>query len=587
MSNFVYDNTPLPAAKSDGVTYDGVDPTILWRSIDGNAVFVALEDIRKLLRNQSYNVMAYGAVGDGSADDAPAIQAAIAAAAAAGAPGTYGGFVDLPKGLYVCNTPLVVPNGVGIRGAGGRGPTATIIRAGNAFNSTSLITNALKDGNQEFFFLEGIQVQGNRGGGAICSSAVVDGVSLFINTFIRDVVIVEGSNIGLRLLASGSPGGMGPVLVDNTFVVGHGGHCVYLGEDVTNTGAATGIDVYNLTAERPGTGCSAVYLQGLGRCAQFNLHNVHIELGDAPTGRTGITFDGVAYAKVDGVQLLADPATVSEGVKITNVAQNVGIEIGPIYNPNLIATIIRDQKNGVNVGAVNVSRYVTPDVLMRGGLRFIPDAGVNAKSIAFQDSGGTDRAWFDLNGRLTGNSVNGAGIDVVADAANNRAITMQRNVATGGGVFELIFPDSSNWRVRNRSGGVDLLNFDNSGVGTIYNSFQFLSQVRFNAEIAPTILGASQDNYSPTNMALANVLLLTASTPVNITGFATGAAGRVLVVYNNSANNITLVHVSGSSTTSNQIVGTGAANVVLGLNRGAVLFYSPSILKWLVILDNL
>src|SRR6266536_1714072 len=67
-----------------------------------------------------HNVRGYGARGDASADDAPAIQAAIDAASAAG-----GGIVLLPTGTYATGRPLTVTTGVvPLIGAG---PSATTI----------------------------------------------------------------------------------------------------------------------------------------------------------------------------------------------------------------------------------------------------------------------------------------------------------------------------------------------------------------------------------------------------------------------------------------------------------------------------
>jgi hypothetical protein len=54
---------------------------------------------------QVFNVKAYGAVGDGSANDTTAVQAAINAAAANG----WGGIVFFPPGRYMCNTLTIQP----------------------------------------------------------------------------------------------------------------------------------------------------------------------------------------------------------------------------------------------------------------------------------------------------------------------------------------------------------------------------------------------------------------------------------------------------------------------------------------------
>lgn len=63
----------------------------------------------------SYDVRDYGAVGDGVADDGPAVNRALAAAASAG-----GGTVVAPLGkTFRIATPIVIPGRMlSIRGAG-------------------------------------------------------------------------------------------------------------------------------------------------------------------------------------------------------------------------------------------------------------------------------------------------------------------------------------------------------------------------------------------------------------------------------------------------------------------------------------
>jgi len=92
--------------------------------------------------SQVTDVKAFGATGDGSTNDAAAIQAAIDSL-------TDGGLVLFPYGVYVVNTGLTVPGGVTLRGeARGRkysaftSFTGTVIRAG-----TSMATLVTTDEN--------------------------------------------------------------------------------------------------------------------------------------------------------------------------------------------------------------------------------------------------------------------------------------------------------------------------------------------------------------------------------------------------------------------------------------------------------
>lgn len=536
------------------------------------------------------NAADYGAVLDGVHDDAPALNAALTALAAALPSGTYGGFVDVGFGVALCGSQIVLPNGCGLRG---RGPSATIIRAKSTFSGTSLITNQNQDGTQEYAFLEALQVDGNQGAGAVCSIAVVDMVSLFINSWFRDLTVLGGSNVGFRIAAGGSPGGTGPILVSNVWTVHNIGHNFMIEEIAGNTGAGAGICVINLTSEHQGSNSSAVYLKGLGHFGQCNFWNTHIEQGGSETNRTGITIDGIAHCLFEGVELqCGTPANEAAGITITSAIQNVGIQIRGVTNINLINPVLNDVKNGITVGALNLPWYITPDIALPG-VNVAPDT--LGKALNVKDSSGTSRAWFDAAGQLTGTSFNGAGLDVIGDATNDRALTLTNHAKTR--IFGWFFPDASNFRLRYFTGGTDLLNFDNSGNGFLYgattlqgnvtmqSSATMLHAIIKSGELVVGAYGTTpQNNIAPTSFASAYDVFLSASiASVDVTGIAGGVNGRDIYVYNDGAsNNIVLKHLSGSSTAGNQIVGWGNADVTLTPGTGVTLRYSASLTKWVV-----
>ena len=487
MSNFVYDGVDLDTAiYAEKVNVKPV--TVATRQIgmaDLNAIRTALGDIRAAMQGQRLSVLAYGAVGDGVTDDSTAIQAAITAAALTTG-SVYGSNVVLPKGAYLLGTQLVLPNGVGLVA---EVPTQAILKAKGTFSGTSLITNLNRDGTQEFVFLDGLQIDGNQAGGAVCSNAVVDLVSVFVNSYVRDCVILNGSNVGLRIAADNTPGGMGPIIVENTWVANCLGDNVVGEETVSNTGACAGIYFNHLTSENQGANKAAIRLTGLGHATQWQLTNIHIEMGTA-TNRIGIKLDGVSHCLIDGVQLLRGGGTATAGIQITNVVSNVGIQIRAVTNENLITPIISDLKNSVTIGAVNVPNYVTADVTWQGAPRFLPDSTTGAKSIVAQSSAGVDRAWFDDLGQLTGNSLNGAGLDVVGDATNDRPLALINHAKSR--VFAWFYPDASNLRFRYFTGGLDLINFASDASCFIYGAttIQFLLTLQTGLKGAGTAGGA-------------------------------------------------------------------------------------------------
>lgn len=315
------------------------------------------------------NVRSYKAKGDGSADDTDAIQAAFddAKKALAGAGGSYGAIVFFPRGTYMARPGLKLPNGVGIRGDG---PASSCIMQLPHTSGSSLISNSNQDGTQEFAFIERIRIDGNRGNGGVCTTAVVDLVSLFINSYVRDVLVLEGSNVGLRIAATN---GMGPVLVENTWVLHNSGHNILIEEVAGNPNACAGINLHHVTSENWGANSSAIYLKGVGASGNYLLSNIHIEHGGDVTGLTGITFDGVSHVRAQNIQLQAGiPASYTQGIHITSAPGNVDIEIDDVTNINGINPVLVDDAYGATLGAVNISRYVTPDVTTYGGSRFAP-----------------------------------------------------------------------------------------------------------------------------------------------------------------------------------------------------------------------
>lgn len=398
-------------------------------------------------RTMAFNVKDHGALGDGLADDAPAINAAIGAAAAASSGQAAGGFVEFPPGTYLIRSALILKSKVGLRGAGS---PATIIKLADSFNDTSAVRNEHQDGTQEFAFLDGLQIEGNKAGGAVVSEALVSWGSLFINSFIRDVIISDSSSVGLHVFAAGSPGGMGPLLIENVWVLHSGSHNVLIEEKAGNSGAAAGIVCINLTSEHQASNSSALYLKGLGNAGQWNFWNTHIEMGGSETNRTGITFDGVFHVLFDGVQLLAGTAAnVIDGITILNVVQNVGIQIRGVTNINLIDPVLRDLKNGVTYGSGNLAWYVTADVVAPPALNFFP-ISASGFSAVFQNHLGTPTLWVTADGQVTGSSVNLAGLDVAGagagPAGDDRAQAWTAN--GGGNVFGLVYPSGGGGLLR-------------------------------------------------------------------------------------------------------------------------------------------
>lgn len=324
------------------------------------------------------SVKAYGALGDGFTDDSVAINKAAAAAGATVA-GAFGARVYFPKGVYVVKAPIVVPNGVCLCGEG----PASQIKAADLFSGAAVIKNQSQDGTQEFAFLESLLIDGNKGGGAVCTDAVVSWGGLFINSYIRDVIVQNASGVGLHVF---TPNGMGPLMIENTWVLHSGGHNILVEEQSGNTNACAGVYLNHVTSENWGASSSAIYLKGIGSSGNYRLDNIHIEHGGTETGLTGITFDGVSHVRASGIQLQAGtPGHYTQGILITSAAQNVDIEIDNVTNINVINPVLVDSAYSATLAGVNVNRYVTPDLVISGGVRLAPatnNTGAGAPNVA-------------------------------------------------------------------------------------------------------------------------------------------------------------------------------------------------------------
>ncbi len=407
------------------------------------------------------DVRYYGATGRGG-DYADAILRAVddAAEGLASSSDVFGAFVYFPKGWYRSSRPIELPNGVGLRGDN---PAATLLMPTDDFNFPSFVRNAHQDGDQEFVFLEKMRFDGNKGGGSICSVALIDIVSVFVNSYIEHVVVLNSSSVGLRIAARN---GLGPFPVRNTWVRHSDGHNILVEEEAGNTNAVNGISLEDVTSENSGPGSAAIFLKGRGHSAQWNLSNIHIEQGTPDGGRTGITIDGVSSVMIGGVQLLADSSTMDAGIRITDAITNVGIEIDFVTNENLIDPVLDDQKNDITIGADNIRKYLTADIAFRGGPRFRPGSADAAISMAIQDSSGTNRIWFDREGRLNGRSQFDSSLDIVANPFNDRPLLFlnkDKTLAYGWQFF------GNDIRFRDFSGPVDLLNFETSGRAFFYH----------------------------------------------------------------------------------------------------------------------
>jgi hypothetical protein len=103
--------------------------------------------------------------------------------------------------------------------------------------------------------------------------------------------------------------------------------------------------------------------------------------------------------------------------------------------------------------------------------------------------------------------------------------------------------------------------------------------------VSPPQITANQNNYSPTDLAIAEALLLNADAARDITGLALGATDRVLTLYNTGAPTITLKNASASSTAANRFALAGSADYQLRSGYAITLLYSAATSRWIAVGD--
>lgn len=96
-------------------------------------------------------------------------------------------------------------------------------------------------------------------------------------------------------------------------------------------------------------------------------------------------------------------------------------------------------------------------------------------------------------------------------------------------------------------------------------------------ENTPAQLTANADDYAPGDYA---VLRMSSDVARTVSGMSGGKKGRVLWVHNVGAQNIVLAHQSASSLAANRFTSPTGANITLGANDSARLYYDSTSATW-------
>jgi len=172
----------------------------------------------------------------------------------------------------------------------------------------------------------------------------------------------------------------------------------------------------------------------------------------------------------------------------------------------------------------------------------------------------------DGNGIYTGSGI----VPDATTADLDGTFTIQRSGATTGEGFFVVVDDGTdtNEIQAKAATGVRLIS-----TGDIIT---FEGETAFADVISGATLNADANDYAAGDGA--NVLRLTASTAVNITGIAGGSAGRILFLYNVGSNNITLANANTSSSAANRFdIGK---DFTIRASHGAAIQYDATSSRW-------
>lgn len=327
---------------------------------------------------------------------------------------------------------------------------------------------------------------------------------------------------------------------------------------------------------------------------------------------TGSVVDGTGYRKL----------TLQNGVSSNDLTDANTFAISFYRTGDKGTTGDVGSRGPIAAQAYTFSTTTTDSDPGSGALRFnnATPASVTAIYVDNNEAGGADvSAWLDTlddNGdsssrgmleifdaadatkfqifRVTGSVVDGtgyrklsvtriAGVATVFSNAASLGVTFSaRGPAGTGDVSASVNFGTDNVIVRSdgvnkniQATGISVDDSNNlSGVAGISNTGAFtLSGI-----ISPAQITADQDNYAPTGYATATVFRLSSGASRNITGFAAGSAGQVVIWHNVGAQNIVLKDESASSTAANRFALT--ADLTLAADAVAILQYDGTSSRW-------
>ena len=230
------------------------------------------------------------------------------------------------------------------------------------------------------------------------------------------------------------------------------------------------------------------------------------------------------------------------------------------YNTSTGAVSLYDGTNWLTIGYIDASNHIFTPIV--GGGNPTTVASATTTNLCGSAGAAPTQSFLTISGTttITGFGTNCgvgqlkflkfSGILSITYNLGSMILPSAASITTAvGDTAVAVYLGSGNWQV---------LFYQTASGAALSSSLNFTGALFVNSQITPTTLSSSQNNYSPTGLATANVIRLTASAAVNITGIAAPATnGQRLTLQNADPAggfNITLTANDANSTAPNRFL---------------------------------
>ena len=366
------------------------------------------------------NVMAYGATGNGIADDTTAINNALAAAKTANA------VVVFPPGIYLVSGVIVVDNGVrGLRGEGGQilftTSTATILLRGKQSGQAS---------NVVYCAIENLRIDANNQGITGGNRAVILGENVQFCSFINNTIInvnwaAGKGGIWLRSYLAGTSFTIYNQIVSNVIT---GSNFATIAQ--TENGPCVAIDVLNSELNITPYASPTAYWKATFTAAGATWYGQWNVIADnvLEGGYYGIDLSAAQYTSITGNVIRSNVRSISaqnvcqyNNITGNTIINNISSAIHFAYGSRDNLVDANNIQTGVAVGEATLNAYVgcpantfsNNHIRITGGFapQYFAYCGVQSSRCAFVNNtffGRTERASIGVESAWNNTTTNPA-----------------------------------------------------------------------------------------------------------------------------------------------------------------------------------